>query len=391
MKKLGFVLIAFLLSLVVIMPVYADETGYIRDCLTVLDATEDAFYEKEAQRLASDHQLHVYFLAMETSAENMEATISRLYEEIGSQKDAVILALNYETNVGETYFLGSSKERLKLDDDQFLWKAYHAEHTIQDGIESYFATIQARFEVPPRLVDEADLLSQSEEEELLTTLDEISTRQKMDVVVATVNGLRGKTAEAFADDFFDYHNYGQGDDHDGILLLVSMEDRDWHLSTSGTAIRTFTDAGLNYMSDSFLPFLSSGDVAQAFSTYAGLADQFITQAKTDKPYDVGNLPKEPFNVLLWGGASLLTGIVVAWGYTAWLKGQLTSVRPQIGAQRYVKEGSFRLTKSQDLFLYRTVNRHARPKSSNQFGGGSGGSSIHISSSGHSHGGSGGKF
>lgn len=391
MKKLGFILIAFLLSLVVITPVYADETGYIRDYLTVLDETEDARYEKEAQRLASDYQLHAYFLNMETSAENMEAMISRLYEEIGSQTDAVILAVNYKTAIGETYFLGRSKERLKLDDDQFLWKAYRAEYTIQDGIESYFSTIQARFEVPPRLVDEADLLSQSEEAELLTTLDEISTRQKMDVVVATVNGLRGKTAEAFADDFFDYHNYGQGDDHDGILLLVSMEDRDWHISTTGTAIRTFTDAGLDYMSNCFLPLLSSGDVAQAFSTYAGLADQFITQAKTDRPYDFDNLPKGPFNLILWGGVSLFVGFLAALLYTAKLKAQLTSVRPQKGAQNYFKEGSFQLTQSQDLFLYRTLDRRTRPKSSNSFSSGRGGSSSHHSSSGRSHGGRGGKF
>ncbi|MDD7113688.1 MAG: TPM domain-containing protein [Lachnospiraceae bacterium] len=41
----------------------------------------------------------------------------------------------------------------------------------------------------PRLTDEADLLTDAEEEELLTKLDEISERQQCDVVVATVNSL----------------------------------------------------------------------------------------------------------------------------------------------------------------------------------------------------------
>ena len=99
----------------------------------------------------------------------------------------------------------------------------------------------------PRLVDDAGLLSDSEEEELLGELDEISERQEFDVAVVTVNSLEGKTAEAYADDFYDYHGYGFGTDHDGILLLVSMEARDWHITTTGYGITAFTDAGIEYI------------------------------------------------------------------------------------------------------------------------------------------------
>lgn len=61
-----------------------------------------------------------------------------------------------------------------------------------------------------RLVDEADLLSDAEEKDLLSKLDEISERQKCDLVIVTVKDLGGKTPEAFADDYFDYNGYGQG-------------------------------------------------------------------------------------------------------------------------------------------------------------------------------------
>ena len=57
----------------------------------------------------------------------------------------------------------------------------------------------------PRLVDDADLLTNSEESELLDLLDEISERQKVDVVVVTVDSLEGKSPMAFADDFYDYN------------------------------------------------------------------------------------------------------------------------------------------------------------------------------------------
>ena len=43
----------------------------------------------------------------------------------------------------------------------------------------------------PRLVDDADLLTSSEESELLSLLNEISERQKMDIVVVTVDSLGG--------------------------------------------------------------------------------------------------------------------------------------------------------------------------------------------------------
>ena len=144
-----------------------------------------------------------------------------------------------------------------------------------------------------RLTDDADLLTNAEEKELLAKLDEISERQKMDVVVVTTNGLDGKTATEYADDFFDYNGFGFGAGHDGILLLVSMEERDWAISTSGAGIDTFTDDGQSFMTGQIIPYLSSGDYAGAFDTYATLCDEFITQAKEGDPYDGGNMPKDP--------------------------------------------------------------------------------------------------
>ncbi len=45
---------------------------------------------------------------------------------------------------------------------------------------------------------QADLMTDSEESELLDALDEISIRQKMDVIVMTTDTLEGLTVEEFA-------------------------------------------------------------------------------------------------------------------------------------------------------------------------------------------------
>ena len=85
----------------------------------------------------------------------------------------------------------------------------------------------------PLLVDEAGLLSEEESSTLINKLEEISQRQENEVAVVTVNSLEGKTAEAYADDYYDYNGYGYGENDDGLLLLVSMGEREWAITTYG--------------------------------------------------------------------------------------------------------------------------------------------------------------
>ena len=239
----------------------------------------------------------------------------------------------------------------------------------------------------PRLVDNADLLTDSEESTLLSKLNEISERQQADVVVVTVDTLDGKTPMDYADDFYDYNGYGFGADKDGVLLLVSMEDRDWWMSTTGYGITAITDAGIEYISEKFLSDLSDGDYADAFTTYAELCDDFFTQARSGQPYDTGHMPKQPFNIARNLLIALIVGFVIALIATGVMKGKLKTVRFQSAASNYVKANSMNVTESRDMFLYTHVDRRAKPKDTDS----SSGSSTHTSSSGSTHGGGGGKF
>ncbi len=239
---------------------------------------------------------------------------------------------------------------------------------------------------PPRLVDEADYLTDSQESELSQKLDEISERQQNDVVVVTIQSLEDKDVQAYADDYFDYNGYGYGTDRDGILLLVSKQDRKWHLSTRGYGITAFTDDGLAYMETKFKPQLSKGKYAEAFSTYAQLCDDFITQAKTGKPYTKRNLPKGMLPAK-WILISLVVGLIIALIAVGSMQAQLKTVHQQTMANEYVKKGSMNVSESRDVFLYRTVDRRVKPKENSSGGG----SSTHRSSSGATHGGRSGSF
>lgn len=58
---------------------------------------------------------------------------------------------------------------------------------------------------------------------------------------------------------------------------------------------------------------------------------------------------------------LVIGIVAAFIVTGVMKAQLKTVRWQNQAGSYVVAGSFSLTQSSDLYLYRNVSRRAKPK------------------------------
>lgn len=236
----------------------------------------------------------------------------------------------------------------------------------------------------PRLVDGADLLTDSEEQNILARLDEISERQQFDVVIVTTNTLDGKSPMAYADDFYDDNGYGFGASYDGVLLLVSMEDRDWWISTCGYGITAFTDWGIDCLSDQFLPDLGNGFYEDSFETFIDGCDDYITLARNGKPFDVGQEPFDPGSALF---ISAVVGLIAAFVIVSSMKGQLKSVRQQ-SAANYLKQDSMKITDARELFLYRNVSRTIRQTESS---GSSGGSRTHTSSSGRSHGGGGGKF
>lgn len=386
----------FLLSAV---PVFAQAGEYVIDETEVLSGEEIQLLDEKADAFFRECGIGVYF-AMTSEAIDADAYAQTVYEERVAGTDAVLLAVT-ETQ-WYLFSSGEAQTALTEGDEDLMWDAFDCEETWYGGVDAYLeeafrllhnggigaATEPATENVIPeerqlpRLVDDADLLTDSEETALCETLDEISERQGCDVAVVTVGSLEGKTATAYADDFYDYNGYGMGDGDDGILLLISVEDRDWAMTTYGYGITAFTDAGQEYLAEEFRPALSDGAYAEAFQRYSTLCDEFLTQAKTGVPYDAKNLPKKPLS-LLWIPGAIGIGVVIAFCITAQMKGKLKTVRWQAAAADYLREDSLQVTQSRDIFLYADVDRREKPKDS--------GSSTHSSSSGRSHGGSSGSF
>lgn len=224
---------------------------------------------------------------------------------------------------------------------------------------------------PDRVVDDAGLLSEKEFSKLTDKLDEISEKYEIDVCVITVNSFSQANATIAVDDYYDHNGYGMGDDDSGIMLYISMAERDWAMSTAGDAIDYFSDSDLSDIEEEVVPYLSEGEYYEAFVTFAELCDKEIDYETT-------------FHGFIYLIISLIIGAIAGLIYVVTLRSQLKSVAPVDSAVNYVINGSMNVTNARELYLYKTL--HVTKKESS-----SSGSSTHRSSSGVSHGGSRGKF
>lgn len=272
---------------------------------------------------------------------------------------------------------------------------------------------------PARVIDEADLLSSSEEAELTEVLDEISTRQSFDLAVVTVNSTGGQDIISYTDDYYDYNGYGMGANFDGAMLLIDMGAREYYVSTCGYGIEALGDAELSYIFEQFQYDLSDGYYYDAFYTFAALSDEFVTSYHNGGVSEDGYYGYEDdyygYEDDYYGyendyyqddsrGMGRITAILViliiclAVGFLfagipmSRMKRQMRPVQLKAEAHDYLKPGSQKITKSRDAFLYNTVTRVPKPKQKSGGGGGSSfGGGVHMGSSGRSHGGMGGRF
>ena len=250
-----------------------------------------------------------------------------------------------------------------------------------------------------RIVDNADLLDTAEESALEESARLIRETYNMDVVILTVDTLNGKRPQDYADDYYDEHGYGCGEEKSGLLLLISMEQRDWYISTCGNAIYALTDYGIQCVGEELLNgfgmsyeagfrmFLNAlpeyfeayenGSPIDGYADYSG--DYYHGDQEEVVYYEEDLSP----SLLL----SLIVGIVAAAISVLVMRLGMNTRKPQRSASAYMQQSSYRLSRRQDMFLYSNVTKTRRQENKPSGGG----SSVHRSSGGTRHGGGGGKF
>ena len=212
----------------------------------------------------------------------------------------------------------------------------------------------------PLLVDKADLLTASEEAALLTRLRSISVQYQAEVIVITVENMGGRSADDYVEYLYDSMGYGYGADRDGVMFLISMEEREYRILSNGFAAEAITAGDIENISDLIVTDLSNGDYADAFNAFADECEYYLNGYINGFPFDAGA-------TLL---VSVVIGLIVGLIVVLVLRGQLKSVRQQNQANTYVKNGSMHLTQAHELYLYRNVTRVQRQSSSSSSSSGS---------------------
>lgn len=218
----------------------------------------------------------------------------------------------------------------------------------------------------PRLVDAADLLTAEQEAELLAHLDQLSQELQVDVAIVTMESCGGYSADQVVEAYYDQYGFGYGPSRDGVLLMLSMAERDWRILSNGFGSDAIPPSDIDYIGDNIVDELSDGAYMDAFMEFIDLCRYEIEGERNGFPFEFG----------LSLTVSVIIGFVVALIVTLIMRSKLKSVRSRTGAREYAKPGSMKITRSSDLFLYRTLDRREKPKeSSSGSHGGGGGRSI----------------
>lgn len=241
------------------------------------------------------------------------------------------------------------------------------------------------------VVDEVGRLSAAQKQELENRIATVSATYGQDIVVLLAE-LGGKTPMARADDYFDDHGYGLGPERSGVLLLIAPGSRDWWISTRGTSITTFTDAGIQALGTRLKEPLGKSDWNGAATLFVQQCDRYMKAARAGSPITHAPLTawQKTLHWLGAGGGVLLGGVGPGWVIV-----QLVFVRKmrneglEPDARSYVTPDSLAITSRQDRFVTKYVTRTKQESSSSSSS--SSDSSTHTSSSGATHGGGGGSF
>ena len=236
-----------------------------------------------------------------------------------------------------------------------------------------------------QICDYAKLFTEEEKNTLLQEIDGIRNIYDLDIVFVTVNSLNGKTAQEYAEDFYVSGNYGIGSEKSGVLFLLSMNERQYWTTTHGYGIYVFTDYGIEYINKEVSKKLSDEKYFEAFQEYLKITEELLKEAKSNKPYDTNNTIKDDTNNTIKGSTDYIIAFsivfviaaLIAFTIAHFIKKSMKVNGNKLEADEYMKEGSFKLTNSNDLFLYSNVVSQKISNSDNSSSSDSG-SSTHDS-------------
>ena len=388
-NKVFAILTVVVLCLAMLLPVSAagthifDQTNAIGNISTL---------ETYAQQIEDNYGYSVLLSVIDgVGTEGTFGYCEDLYNANATEENGIALTYNYGDNKYAFYCAGEAENLFTTDiQNDVLWYAFAYTETYYEGAYAYLAAVEEIVSKAPAATkpvtdapetepttefvpvdrtlslveDYADVLTDSEEADLLAKLEALGAANDIEVGVVTVDSYEGKDPQAFADDFYDYNGYGYGENDDGFIVVFNTGkgdgNRNLAISTHGKGIDLLTDMEIDVIIEMMITPIKNGDFAGAF-------DNFVSECENAVDTSVSLLAIPLAIAIGFGLAFLIVKIQAS---------KLKTVVQKADAADYV--GNVVLTYQNDQFMYRNVTSSPKAKSDS--------SSTHTSSSGRTHGG-----
>lgn len=264
----------------------------------------------------------------------------------------------------------------------------------------------------PRVFDQAGLFSETEIIQLEEKIAQCRKSTKMDVVIVSAYADGERSAEEYADDYYDYGGFGVGKKASGVLLLYYMDGPgqpggECYISTTGTMINMLTDERIESILDDVYGDLGNRDFAGATEHFLEDVKAYVKEGVESGQYtydrDTGEIVRYHSIRLYEVAIAMVIAGILAGSVCLDIKKRYamkqSSREVSNSLQAYRADCAFHFSVAGDKMVNKYVRSVPIPRNTSSGSGGrghsgsssAGRSTIHTSSSGRSHGGGGRRF
>ena len=228
-------------------------------------------------------------------------------------------------------------------------------------------------EALPYVDDQAMLLTPTQEQSLTAMAREASQKVGCGIYIVTVFDYDdlgyNLYIESTLEEYYADQGYGTGENNDGVILMLSMAERDYSLYTHGFGDEGLSDPAMDYLVETFLRDFSHDSWYNGFEHYISCTEDLLQKTLDGHPYDENTLT--PFEKILSVALSAVIALGISSVLTAYHVRKLHSVEMETDAQEFA--GALALSRNEDRYTHTTTSRvYDPPSSSSGSGGRSGG-------------------
>ena len=252
------------------------------------------------------------------------------------------------------------------------------------------ASAESVQELPYYVSDTAGLTSSDQWQKLESAAERVTDQYGCGVYIVTLQDYRDygsySSIRSFSEDFYNRYHLGIGEKRNGILLVLSMAERDYSLIAYGSdAHYAFTDYGKTVLENGFLDDFRRDDWNSGFSDYISGCEQLLSRAADGNPVDVSYESRSGIPPELSTGIIIGVPLLVSFGACEGMRHRMKPVKTQSRADEYIVPGGIHFNLKRDVFVNRTVSRTViRTENRDSHYGGGGGTTVNSGGfSGHS--------